>query len=161
MARGQAKLWLIFLFLSCIFYISLRVSAEDTTPKCEKNGTCDCMEMFEVCYAVYLIFVCAFTACKLNLSCYATRIQTTRRMLKQTSRKQEIIFACLFFIDLACLLGGYIKDRNRDECAADNRFVKMSQFASFIIFLSTVQTLILILRSISICQTISRANKRR
>jgi len=146
-----------------IVFIWLRVIDRDTvTLECNENGTCDCMQMFDISFAIFLLLVCACTALKVKLSCTAMRsIFATRRMLKKTIRKQEIIFTCCFFVVLACMIFGYFKDRSREECLTDNRFEKMNTVAVVIMCLSTVLTLYLIIRSINIFRTLSRANKRR
>ena len=51
-ARSQAKVWIMFFFLSVIFWISFRVQSEKETNSCKKDGTCDCLSMFDAIYTL-------------------------------------------------------------------------------------------------------------
>ena len=124
--KAQAKIWLICYCLAVIFFISLRVSDREASPSCEARNSCNCLELFDAFYTIYLIIIFTYTALKVRLSCHASRVVTTRRELKVRGRRLDLIYACLFFVILALLLYAFISDNQRDECLEDSRYQKMA-----------------------------------
>ena len=108
-----------------------------------------------------MLVIFAYTACKVNLSCKVNRISMTRRAIKQKSRSFDLFFSIIFVILTALLLFSFLKDTRRKECQTDTRFEKMNQVAGVLMFLSVVQSLILLTRSIFICNKYCKAKKRR
>ena len=109
-ARSQAKIWLICLFLAIIFFISLRVADREPTAQCERRETCQCLDLFDAVYSIYVLVIFAYTACKVNLSCKVNKISMSRRTIKEKTRTVDMAFSVIFVILTSVLLFAFLKD---------------------------------------------------
>ena len=85
-ARSQAKIWIIFLFVSLIFFVSLRVSDETESRSCETDGSCDCLNIFDAGYTAYVLLLFFFTGFKIKMGFKSSKQFVTRRELKTFQR---------------------------------------------------------------------------
>ena len=67
-------------------------------------------------------------------------------------RREELIVTCGFVIIFPCLCFTYLKDKKRDECVGDKRFIKMEQICNVILFVALMQTLYISVRGLVTCQ---------
>jgi hypothetical protein len=121
-ARSSAKVWLVGFFLSIILFVMLRVSYSTPSPDCKENGSCECLDMFDVFFTIYLLCLFLFTCNRVKLGCKSHKVITTRRYLKTQSRNIDLVYGVITQILTALLTYTYIKDSLRDECNEDKRF---------------------------------------
>ena len=124
-AKSQAKIWIIFLFVSIIFFVSLRVSDETVSTECEAQGSCNCLDVFDAGYTAYVLLLLFFTGFKVKVGFKSNKTYMTRRELKVFRRQTGCIFGFLFQIPSSIMIYGFIKDTIREACKEDVRFQRM------------------------------------
>ena len=83
-AHGQAKIWIVLLFVAIICYTISAIS--DPDPNCDKMETCQCGANFTRFLGIYLIAIVCHTVFKIKFYCRAVTRDVRRRELKVVGR---------------------------------------------------------------------------
>ena len=122
-ARTSAKGWIIFLILSTICYLIVRMSEPDQL--CRKKDTCECGEKFMLFFGLYMLVVIVWSVFRIKFYCRSMVLEVQRRELKEGLRKSIPIFCVLFILSYGLMLYGWLLDTKQAICASDDRYQRL------------------------------------